>query len=245
MSGFPVCEPPGRNGGIEHARDRPACEAVRLQAEASPAPRVVVVEAHPLVRVGLSGIVRNAGFEVADVPSPHDAAGMPEFRADVVVIAVDAPHGSGADGLGLVLAAMPRARAVVLVENADDAGVIGALKAGACGAILKEAANQEIVPAVCAAAAGESALSPAIASRLVRELRRQEPAPPSRYDLTPRELDVLRLLSRGWDNARIAAALYVGRGTVKHNVATIFGKLGVDNRVQAAVEALRAGLLDG
>jgi DNA-binding NarL/FixJ family response regulator len=169
---------------------------------------------------------------------------MRHVRADVVVVALDGADGSGAADVGLVRAAMPRARAVVIVDGPDDASVIGALLAGACGAILRQDATHEIVPAIRAAAEGESALSPAIASRLVRRLRLHERAHPGPSALTPRELDVLALLARGWDNPRIAGALHVGRGTVKHHISTILDKLGVDNRIQAAVEAVRLGLVD-
>lgn len=227
----------------EIARD-PAGRLVAV--EPSPGACVVVVEPHPLVRTGIAGLLRRVGLDAVEAPDPAGAIdAMRGMHPDVILVSLNLPAMPGAQAVRLLRRVVPRAGVVVLADRPEDPQVIDALGAGACGAILRSAGNHEMVAAIRAAADGESALSPQIASRLVRRLQRRHREVPSPAALTSRELEVLRLLSRGWDNARIAEALYVGRGTVKHHISRILEKLGVDNRIQAAVEAVQRGLVDG
>ena len=151
---------------------------------------------------------------------------------------------SGIEATQRLTAVAPLARVLVLTVFVDDQHIIDALLAGACGYVLKDAPIEQIVDGIRAAARGESLISPRIASRLVHRLR--EPYEIEHWAageaLTPRELQVLELVARGSDNSEIARALYLSRHTVKNHVSTILMKLQVENRIQAAVRAVRGGL---
>jgi DNA-binding NarL/FixJ family response regulator len=123
--------------------------------------------------------------------------------------------------------------------------VMNALLAGACGYLLKDASINQILDGIEAAARGESVISPRIATRLVRRLREPQEIDPRLRgpEMTARELEVLELLAEGLDNAEIAQALYLSQHTVKNHVSSIMVKLQVENRTQAAVRAVRGGLV--
>jgi DNA-binding NarL/FixJ family response regulator len=133
----------------------------------------------------------------------------------------------------------------MLTLSTEEEVVTDAIIAGACGFLLKDAEGDQILAAIAAAAAGESPLSPRIASALIQRVRERERPPASdrgdRPTLTTRERQVLSLIVEGKDNNEIAAELVISPETVKTHVSTILEKLQVDNRVQAAVEAVRAG----
>jgi DNA-binding NarL/FixJ family response regulator len=136
---------------------------------------------------------------------------------------------------------VPGARVIVLTSFADDDKLLPALRAGAAGYLLKNAEPQELARAVRAAYAGEALLDPHVAARLVDALA-GEKEPLDR--LTPREREVLQLIGRGFSNKRIAQGLRLSEKTVKTHVGHVLAKLGVDDRTQAAVFAVRAGLID-
>jgi two-component system nitrate/nitrite response regulator NarL len=208
--------------------------------------RVLVVDGHPLSRVALSSLLASKGFDVVgQAPSAVTAAAMGRrLSPDVAVVDLDQLETSGVEAVRLIAASSPPSRVVAMTAAARQQDVVRALAAGACAYILKDRPTREVVAAVQAAAVGESVLSPAIASSVVRWLRLQSADTSSPPALSPREAQVLELLVCGWDNARIAAALYMGRGTVKHHISSILTKLGVANRLQAAVRAVEQGLLD-
>ena len=138
----------------------------------------------------------------------------------------------------------------MLTLSDDDASMLEALLAGAAGYVLKEATLEQIVAAVQAAAAGDAVIPPRVAPELLRRLRAAEPARAAAeagadgaVELSEREHEVLRLIVEGRDNAAIAAELFISPNTVKSHVASIFGKLGVESRLQASVQALRRGLV--
>jgi DNA-binding NarL/FixJ family response regulator len=133
----------------------------------------------------------------------------------------------------------------MLTVVVDDAEVVDALLAGACGYLLKDAPTDKIVEGIQAAAQGESLISPRVAGQLVNRVRKpSECEPPlTGADVTPRELEVLQLLARGLDNAEIARTLFLSQHTVKNHVSSILVKLQVENRIQAAVRAVRSGLV--
>jgi DNA-binding NarL/FixJ family response regulator len=155
------------------------------------------------------------------------------------------PGMSGIEATQRLTTAAPLARVLVLSVLADDQHVMDALLAGACGYVLKDAPIEQIVEGVRAADRGESLISPRIASRLVRRVREPDKLelPVTGEALTPRELEVLELMVRGLDNCEIAQALYLSQHTVRNHVSSIFIKLQVENRVQAAVRAVRSGLV--
>jgi DNA-binding NarL/FixJ family response regulator len=155
------------------------------------------------------------------------------------------PGVSGIEATQRLALVAPLARVLVLTIRTDDQSVIDALLAGACGYLLKDAPIDQIVEGIRAAARGESMLSPRIASRLVQRMREppQIQRAPSPISMTPRETEVLELLARGLDNGEIARALFLSQHTVKNHVSSILVKLQVENRIQAAVRAVRGGLV--
>jgi DNA-binding NarL/FixJ family response regulator len=209
--------------------------------------RVIVVDDQELFRNGLVGLLQERGIEV--VGQAGLAAEAVELACDlapdVVLMDLDMPGMSGIEATARLRAAAPLTNVLVLTVMTDDGVVLDALLAGASGYVLKDAPVGQIVDGVRAAARGESMISPQIASRLVRRLRR----PPggetgvTGADLTPREREVLELLARGMDNQEIATALYLSPHTVKNHVSSILVKLQVENRIQAAVRAVRGGLV--
>jgi DNA-binding NarL/FixJ family response regulator len=208
--------------------------------------RVLVVDGQPLSRSGLSSLMRNAGLDVVGETGDIARAAVLARRLtpDVALMDPALLGVSGVEAVRLMSGASP-ARVVTIISAAPQEA-IPTLAAGAFGCILRDDTPSQVVAAIRAAAGGDFVLSPSIASRLVERLL---PQPVNAYGqspaLSPREAEVLDLLTRGWDNARIAAALYVSVGTVKHHISNILSKLGVENRIQAAVRAVRDGLLDG
>jgi DNA-binding NarL/FixJ family response regulator len=209
--------------------------------------KVLVVDDHELFRRGLIGLLEERGIEVVgEAALAADAIRLAaEIGQCVVLMDLSMPGMSGIEAVQRLAAAAPLARALALTVLADDQHVIEALLAGACGYVVKDATIDEIVEGVRAASRGEAMISPRIASRLVHRLREPETvqARLTGGDLTPRELEVLELLARGLDNSEIAGVLYLSQHTVKNHVSSILIKLQVENRVQAAVRAVRSGMV--
>jgi DNA-binding NarL/FixJ family response regulator len=164
---------------------------------------------------------------------------------------INMPGLSGVDTTRRLLAMAPGVPVVMLTVAMDDQQVLGAVRAGACGYLLKDAALDDIVAAVHAAVAGESVIAPRVAGGLLSRVRADEDAlrgaagtAPPAVELSQRERAVLGLLATGAENADIATRLYISVGTVKNHVSAILGKLGVENRVQAAVYAIRYEMID-
>ncbi len=206
-----------------------------------------MVDDHELFRRGLIGLLEERGIEVAGEAAL--AADAIRLAADigqcVVLMDLSMPGMSGIEAMQRLAAAAPLARPLALTVLADDQHVIEALLAGACGYVVKDATIDEIIQGIRAASRGESMISPRIASRLVHRLREPETvdATLTGGELTPRELEVLELLARGLDNSEIARVLYLSQHTIKNHVSSILIKLQVENRVQAAVRAVRAGMV--
>jgi two-component system, NarL family, response regulator LiaR len=212
--------------------------------------RVLIVDDHDLFRTGLRALLEDEGFEVMDASGgPEGARRARGFQPDVVVMDMNMPEMNGVEATPLVLEAAPTASVLMLTIATDDERVLGAIRAGASGYLLKDAPLEEIAAGLRAAAAGQSAIAPRVAGALLDSVRsavpmpQAIPEPPEHPDLSARELDVLELLAEGCDNTDIAARLYLSPSTVKNHVSKLFDKLGVDNRVQAATYALRNGLV--
>ncbi|MGI8730635.1 MAG: response regulator, partial [Solirubrobacteraceae bacterium] len=170
-----------------------------------------------------------------------------ELRPDVVVMDVNMPGMSGIEATRAVLDASPASAVLMLTISDSEDDVLDAVLAGASGYLLKEATLEEIVSAIRATGAGQSSIAPRVASGLLARLRRHGERERNRTvesNLSARELHVLRLLVAGCDNGEIGARLHVSSGTVKYHVSGMLVKLGVENRIQAAVLAARSGLVD-
>jgi len=163
-----------------------------------------------------------------------------ELRPDVVLMDMLMPVMDGVAATRAIREEMPDSEVIALTSVLDDDSVVGAVKAGAIGYLLKDTEAEDLCRAIKAAAAGQVQLSPQAAARLVREVRTPDVAPTA---LSERETEVLQLIARGRANKEIAAELSIGEKTVKTHVSSIFNKLGVQSRTQAALYAARAGLV--
>ncbi len=209
---------------------------------------MVLVEDHVLYRRGLTRLLEQHDIDVVGEASHGRAAVQlaSELRPDVIVTDLSMPLMSGVEAIGRIVAADPDARIVVLTVTGEDDEVLDALLAGACGYLLKDASADEVVAAVHAALAGDSMISPRIAGRLVARLREAGRPRAEReldVDLTTREVEVLKLIAHGKENSAIAQELYISPKTVKNHVASILEKLAIENRIQAAVAAVKSGLV--
>jgi NarL family two-component system response regulator LiaR len=205
---------------------------------------VLVVDDHEVVREGLRAFLElQDGIEVAgEATDGEEAIAVAErLDPDVVLMDLVMPRLDGLGAMRELRARVPRARVIVLTSFLDDDKLLPALRAGAAGYLLKNAPPPELARAVRAAHAGEALLDPVVAARLVETLA-GDGDPLDR--LTPREREVLELIGRGFPNKRIARRLEVSEKTVKTHVGHVLAKLGVTDRTQAAVVAVRAGLVD-
>ena len=210
--------------------------------------RVALADDQELVRTGFRMILESEG-DITVVGEAEDGAQAFEIvrreRPDVVLMDVRMPVLDGIAATARIVAAGLPTRVLVLTTFDLDEVVFEALRAGAAGFLLKTGPADDLVRAVRVVASGESLLSPSVTRRLVEEFaRRPSGAPPAAVDdLTPRELEVLKLLARGLSNAEIATELFVEASTVKSHVASILAKLGLRDRVQAVVAAYESGLV--
>ncbi len=161
-----------------------------------------------------------------------------ELRPDVVLMDLLMPKMDGIEATSRIRAELPDTEVIALTSVLEDRSVVGAIKAGAIGYLLKDTQADELCRAIKAAAAGQVQLSPQAAARLMREVR----APDNPEPLTERETDVIRLLAEGKANKEIALDLAIGEKTVKTHVSNILAKLGVQSRTQAALYAAQTGL---
>jgi DNA-binding NarL/FixJ family response regulator len=211
--------------------------------------RVLLVDDHHFFRRGLRSILAefDAVTVVGEAESGEAALPLIERRTpDVVIMDLNMPGISGADATRHVRQLSPSTEVVMLTVSGAEDDVIAALDEGAAGYLLKDAGAEEILRAVTAAARGGSVLSPPVARLVLERARRMASggaATKAVTKLSEREREVLRLLAEGKDNAEIAGELLVSVATVKHDVSTLLGKLGATNRVQAAIKAVRSGLL--
>ena len=213
-----------------------------------PVLRVVVADDHRFFREGVRGILENAGMEVVGEASDGaEAVTLTQaLEPDVVVMDLNMPHLSGVEATRRILTANPAARVVVLTVSDVNTDVLDAMATGACGYLIKSDPPDALVAAVRNAMSEQAVLSRVVVERLVRgvaEDGRPEPPAGPRPELTEREVEVLRLLAQGADNAAIGRGLFISPHTVKQYVAHIFEKLGVRTRTEAAVEAVRMGLV--
>ncbi|KQQ08371.1 response regulator transcription factor [Rathayibacter sp. Leaf296] len=205
--------------------------------------RVLLVDDHPIVRTGVRALIgdEDGVTVVGEAGSPAEAlVAARELAPDVVLM--DLRFGGAIDQNGVdatrLLRALPAPPSVLVLTTYDtDADILGAVEAGASGYLLKDAPPSELVAAIRAAAAGESALAPAVAARLLERLRSPQ------VRLSARETEVLELVSRGLGNAEVAARLFLSETTVKSHLVHVFAKLDVSTRTAAVAAARRLGVL--
>lgn len=203
--------------------------------------RIVIADDHAVVRQGLKMfLMDDPDFEVVgEAQNGAEALKLAhDLKPDVILMDLLMPVMDGITAIGQVRKECPDTEVIALTSVLEDASVVGAVKAGAIGYLLKDTQSEELLRAIKAAANGQVQLSPQAAARLVREVR----APESPETLTERETDVLRLLAQGKANKEIALALFIGENTVKTHVSSILLKLGVQSRTQAALYARQIGL---
>jgi DNA-binding NarL/FixJ family response regulator len=209
--------------------------------------RILVADDQPLVRAGIRRVIEadSSLTVVGEAADGHEAVALTRaLRPDVVLMDIRMPILDGIEATTRLVEGGTNARMIILTTFGLDEYVLGALRAGASGFVLKEAPPEEILDAIHVVAAGDALIAPAVTQAVIAELGRR-PAKAELAarldDLTPRERQVLGLLARGLSNAEIADELVVGEGTVKTHVAHVLSKLGVRDRVQAVVFAYESG----
>lgn len=203
--------------------------------------RLLLADDHPVVRAGLRAVLETgADFQVvAEAPTAEQAITL-AAELDVDVVLMDLQFGAGMHGSAAtaVITARPAAPHVLVLTTYDtDADILAAIEAGAVGYLLKDALPEELATAVRTAAAGKSALAPAIALRLVDRMRAPDAA------LSRREIEVLQLVADGHSNLQISQQLFLSQATVKSHLAHIYTKLAVDSRTAAVAAATTRGLI--
>jgi two-component system, NarL family, response regulator LiaR len=157
------------------------------------------------------------------------------------------PGMNGVEATRHIVASAPLTRVLVLTISDQDGDVMDAILAGACGYLMKDASIQELLRGLRSAAVGESLISPQIAAKVLQRVRASSTQPEIekaiRAELSDREIEVLKLIANGKDNAQIAAELHISPKTVKNHISNILMKLQIDNRIQAAVYAVRSGIV--
>lgn len=205
--------------------------------------RLVIADDHPIVRAGLIALfaLEDDIDVVAEASTPDEAvAATVHENPDVVLMDLQfgaRPQATGADATRRIRNLDAAPYVLVLTNYDSDADILGAVEAGASGYLLKDAPPHELIAAVRAAAAGESALAPVIASRLLSRMRAPQAS------LSSREIEVLELVAAGRSNTEVAGDLFVSETTVKSHLAHIFTKLGVSSRTAAVSAARTRGIL--
>jgi NarL family two-component system response regulator LiaR len=209
--------------------------------------RVLIVDDHKVVRDGMQFLLeQEPGIEVVGQCSDgrEAVAAVQSLLPTVVLLDLLMPGLDGLAALRQIKAQSPATQVVVLTSHTGEEHMFDAIKAGAISYVLKTAGAREVIDAVRAAAEGESLLDPSVAARVLEELRgpSHQAAPPG-SQLTQREIEVLTLVARGRSNRAIGEQLYIGEATVKTHISNILTKLHLADRTQAAIYALRQGLV--
>jgi NarL family two-component system response regulator LiaR len=209
--------------------------------------RVLIADDHAVVREGLRGFLalQDDVEVVGEAADGEEAvAAVAGLEPDVALVDLVMPRVDGLEAIKRIRASGSATRVIVLTSFPDEDKMLPAVRAGAVGYLLKDVAPQQLVAAIRTVHEGETILHPAVVRELVREVAGDGREPPGDNPLTPREREVLVLIARGRANKAIAFDLGVAEKTVKTHVSNILGKLGVSDRTQAALYAVREGLVD-
>ena len=212
-------------------------------------PRVILVDDHDLFRTGLRNLLADQGVDVVgEAQTGAEALGLVrDLAPDVVVMDLNMPGMNGVDATRQINVLAPLTRVLVLTISDQDADVLDAILAGASGYLLKDSSIQDLLQGIRSAAVGEALISPHIAAKVLQRVRATSTSPEIadtiRAELSDREIEVLKLIANGTDNAQIAAELHISPKTVKNHISNILMKLQIDNRIQAAVYAVRSGIV--
>lgn len=208
--------------------------------------RVLIADDHAVVREGLRALIKTeSGITVVGeaVDGVEAVQLAQDLSPDVILLDLVMPRLDGLGALRQILAQDPAARVLVLTSFAQDDQLFPTIRAGALGYLLKDSSPDQLLDAIRQVSRGQAALAPNVTRRVMEHLRK----PPERESLpeplTDREIEVLRLVARGLSNQAIAQALVLSPATVRTHVGNILGKLGLNNRTQAALYALREGLI--
>jgi DNA-binding NarL/FixJ family response regulator len=209
----------------------------------------LLVDDHDLFRTVLRNLLEEQTVQVVgEAADGAQAVRMVrELAPDVVVMDLNMPGMTGVEATRQVTTLAPLTRVVVLTISDQDEDVMNAILAGACGYLMKDSSIQDLMQGIRAAAVGESLISPHIAAKVLQRMRatgtNEADAAMIRAELSDREIEVLKLIANGKDNAQIAADLHISPKTVKNHISNILMKLQIDNRIQAAVYAVRSGIV--
>jgi DNA-binding NarL/FixJ family response regulator len=209
--------------------------------------RILIVDDHPVVRDGLSLVLdTQADFEVVGEAGGGVEAVQraEELQPDVILLDLEMPDLDGVDALKLMQESRPGIRVIVFTAFDTDERILSAIRAGARGYLLKGAPRGQVFDAVRAVHSGGSLLQPMVTAKLLDHISASEETPRPNQTLTPRQLDVLRLLAKGLQNKEIAAQLGVADRTVKFHVGAILTKMDAGNRTEAVTVAVQRGLIE-
>ncbi len=212
--------------------------------------KVIICDDQAIIRDGLEMLL-NLEKDIEVVGQAQDGAEAVELTAqhqpDLVLMDLKMPGMNGIEATRQIRTHYPAVSVLVLTTYDDDEWVFDAIRAGASGYLLKDTPREEVIKAIRGTVEGKSFVDPAVAGKLMGQVAGQQAQPASLITdkLTGREVDVLRLLARGFTNADIAARLHLSEGTVRNHVSAIFAKLDVSDRTQAAVIAIQHGLGKG
>ena len=208
--------------------------------------RVLIVDDHQVVRQGLRTFLElHGGIEVVGEAGDGQAALAKacQLEPDVVLMDLVMPDMDGIEATRRIRASAPRTKVIALTSFAEDDKLFPAIQAGAASYLLKDVSPDELVASIQAVHRGEARLHPDIARRLMQQIAQGPPESESAAgDLTRRELEVVKLIARGCSNSQIARELVISEGTVKTHVSNILGKLGLGDRTQLAIYAIKTGL---
>jgi NarL family two-component system response regulator LiaR len=208
--------------------------------------RILICDDHAIVREGLRALINNENDMLVIDEAANGLEAIEKNRAlkpDVILMDMVMPRVDGLDAIRGIIHDRPEARILVLTSFAEDDKVFPAIKAGALGYILKDALPQELLRFIRDVSAGELTLHPAIARKVINEMKHSAGLPPTSDPLSERELEVLNLVAKGCSNHEISRQLSLTERTVRTYVSNILSKLHLANRTQAALYAIREGLV--